>query len=88
MYRQGWRQGKPALIAVPALGMGVGGGRMDILSRAGARGPFPTSDFGGNRRGERGWHIWGWFSMLPLGRLAAVPSRWCVDISSASQTRG
>lgn len=87
MYRQGWRQGKPALIPVPALGMGGGGGGMDILSRAAARGPFPASDFGGNRRGERGWHIRGWFAVRPLGRFAAVPSRWHADIWE-SQTRG
>lgn len=87
MYRQGWRQGKPALIPVPALGMGGGGGGMDILSLAAAWGPFPTSDFGGNHRGEHGWHIRGWFAVLPLGRLTAVPSWWCADIWE-SQTRG
>lgn len=62
-------------------------GGMDILSRAAVLGPFPTLDFGGNHRGERRWHIRGWFTVLPLGRLAAVPYQRCADIWE-SQTCG
>lgn len=52
MYRQGWRQGKPALIPVPALGMGGGGGGGDGYPQPGSgAGTVPHFGFWGKPQG-------------------------------------
>lgn len=51
MYRQGWRQGKPALIPVPALGMGGGGGGDGYPQPGSGAGTVPHFGFWGKPQG-------------------------------------